>query len=382
VPPISVIHLAMVQGAVYDAVNAIDGGHQPYLDGLPSASGSASKAAAAATAAHDVLVALAAASPTVVGSVDGLLASSLAEITPGSSKDAGSAIGHAAASAMLADRANDGRFGSKAFEIGDAPGEWVLVPPLNANAFAWIGAVRPFALKNAGQLRVEPPLPLTSPEYAAEFNEVKALGRQTGSSRTAAQQSLAGFVSANPIPFMSRGLREIAVAKGLSTAEQARFLAMANMAAADAAIGCFNNKDYYDVWRPQTAIQQAATDGNPATLPDAEWKSLIPTPGYPDLPSGFNCLTAGIWYSARLYFGTDKMSFSLTSPGVVAAPPNVPIALPGSTREYKRFSDVIRDAIDGRILNGLHFRHADVQGAWLGKKAAQWVNKHEFRPVD
>ncbi len=157
---------------------------------------------------------------------------------------------------------------------------------------------------------------------------------------------------------------------------------MTNMAAADALIDCFNNKDIYNVWRPQTAIRQAATDGNPLTSADPDWVSLLPTPGYPDLPSGYNCFAAGMWYAARLYFHTDKVSFQLTSPGLVAAPPNAPVGVPGSTRSYTRFSDVIRDAIEGRILIGLHFRHADQQGAWLGKKAAQWVNKHEFRAVD
>ena len=381
-PPTSVIHLAMVQTAVYDAVNAIDRRHEAYLHGLPWAARSSSKAAAAATAAHDVLVGLAAASPTVVASLDGLLASSLAEIKAGISKNRGISIGHAAAAAMLANRTGDGRFGSKTWTPGNEPGEWVVVPPLNANVFAWVGEVRPFALKSPGQLRVKAPVALTSEEYAKDFNEVKALGRQTGSSRTAAQTSLAGFVSANPIPFTNKALREIAVANGLSAARQARFLALTNMAAADALISCFENKDHYNVWRPLTAIRQADSDGNPATTADPDWLSLLPTPGYPDLPSGYNCYAAGTWTAARLFFGTDRMAFQLTSPGLVAAPPNAPVGIPGSTRTYTRFSGAIRDAINGRILIGLHFRHADEQGAWLGKKVAEWVKNHEFRLVD
>ena len=381
-PPLAPIHLAMVHGAIYDAVNAIDGGHAAYLDGLPSAPSTASKAAAAATAAHDVLVGLASASPTVVASLDGLLASSLAEIDAGSAKEAGIAIGQAAAAAMLLDRTGDGRTGTRSFTVGDAPGEWVPTAPLSNNVFAWVGDVRPFSLDSGSQLRTEPPLPLTSAEYAAEFDEVKALGRQTGSSRTPEQTSLAGWASANPFVFMNKGLRDIAIAQRLSTTEQARFFAMTSVSSADALIACWDNKDHYSVWRPQTAIREAASDGNPATTADPAWLSLIPNPGYPDLPSGFNCLSAGIWHAARAYFGTDSMSFALTSPGVAAAPPNVPIGLPGSTRTYTRFSDVVRDSIEGRILNGLHFRHADKQGAWVGKKAAQWVAKHEFRPLD
>jgi hypothetical protein len=155
------------------------------------------------------------------------------------------------------------------------------------------------------------------------------------------------------------------------------------MASADALISCFNNKVFYTSWRPQTAIREAANDGNPATSPDATWMSLFATPGYPDIASGYNCYTAGFWYSARLYFGTDKYAFQLTSPGVPANPAaGNPVGVAGSTRSYARFTDVIDDTINGRILNGFHFRSADVQGAWIGKKAAQWLDKHYFAPVD
>jgi hypothetical protein len=381
VPPLAPVNLAIVHGAIYDAVNAIDGGHEPYLDGLPSAPATASKAAAAATAAHDVLVGIAAASPTVIASLDGLLVSSLADIDAGPAKDAGIAIGQAVAAAMLLERTGDGRTGSGLFTVGDAPGEWVTVVPLSNNVFAWLREIEPFSLAGGSQLRVKPLPALTSAEYASEFNEVKALGRQTASTRTPEQTSLAGWASGNPFLFMNTALREIAGDEHLSTAEQARLFAMTSMSSADALIACWDNKHHYNAWRPQSAIRGAATDGNPATEPDAAWLSLIPTPGYPDLPSGFNCLSAGMMYAARLYFGSDQMSFDLTSPGI-AVTPNTPVAVPGSTRTYTRFSDAIRDAIEGRILNGLHFRHADEQGAWIGKKAAQWLEKHEFQPVD
>jgi hypothetical protein len=224
---------------------------------------------------------------------------------------------------------------------------------------------------------------LTSNQYAAEFNEVKALGAQSGSSRTDAQTLMAGFYSANPLVYYNSGLRVIANAEGLTTSDQARLFAKTSMAGADALISCFNNKKLWLAWRPQTAIREAANDGNPLTEPDPNWQSLFATPGYPDEPSGYNCYTGGFWQSARFFFGTDKYSFSLTSPGVPAnAAAGNPIGVPGSTRTYKRFTDVIDDTINGRILNGFHFRTADVHGAWIGKKVAQWVNKHYFEPVD
>ncbi|HEX5591057.1 MAG TPA: vanadium-dependent haloperoxidase [Candidatus Limnocylindrales bacterium] len=380
-PPLAPIHLAMVHGAIYDAVNAIDGAHEAYLDGLPAVSATASKAAAVATAARDVLLALATASPAVTASVEALYVASLAEIDASADKDAGIAIGHAAAAAMLLDRMGDGRFGSLAFTAGTEPGEWRLVPPLSNNVFAWISQVRPFTLNSPDQLRTEGPPALTSAQYAAEFNEVKALGAQTGSSRTEAQSSLAAFVSSNPFPMMNRAMREIAAAQGLSTTEQALLFVRTSMSTADSLIACWNNKVHWSNWRPYTAIREAANDGNPDTAPDPNWVSLIPAPGYPDNPSGYNCLTAGMFQAARFYFGTDRMSFSLTSSGVPVGP-GVPVALPGSTRTYTRFTDIIRDAIDGRMLNGLHFRSADVQAAWIGKKAAQWLDKHYFEAVD
>jgi hypothetical protein len=382
-PPLSALSLAMVQGAIYDAVNAIDKGHQPYLGGL-SAPSTASKAAAVAQAGHDVLVRLVPTLPAgVQARVDQMLTDSLALIDPGQAKDDGRTIGAAAAAAMIAARSSDGRFDVEPWAVSNDLGKWRPVPPVSNNVFGQFATVTPLTMKSPGQFRTEGPPPLNSPEYAAEFNEVKALGAQSGSSRTAAQTLMAGFYTANPVVYYNTGLRAIATAKGLTTAQQALLFAKTSMASADALISCFNNKALYTSWRPQTAIHEAANDGNPATSPDPNWMSLFATPGYPDIASGYNCYTAGFWYSARLYFGTDKYAFQLTSPGVPANPAvGNPIGVPGSTRSYTRFTDVIDDTINGRILNGFHFRSADVQGAWIGKKAAQWLDKNFFAPVD
>jgi hypothetical protein len=370
-PPLQLIQLAIVQGAVYDAVNAIDKSHTPFLGGL-AAPGSASQAAAAATAAHHALVGLTPATlPQVVASLDAQYAASLASIPDSQAKTDGIAVGAAAAAAMLADRTGDGRFGSRAFIPGTEPGEWRLVPPLNANVFAWVSDVRPFTLKSARQFRTEGPPDLSSAQYAAEYNEVKAVGKATGSTRTPDEALLAAFVSTNPVPILYRALREIAVARGLSTAEQARLLAMTSVSSADAVIGCWESKVHWNFWRPLTAIQNGADDGNAATAADPTWTSLVPAPGYPDNPSGYNCVAASTMHAARLFFGTDRISFTLHNGA----------STPPTDRDYDRLTDVIDDAIDGRVLIGLHFRSADVQGAWLGKKVAQWVDKHEFAPI-
>jgi hypothetical protein len=373
-PPLAPLHLAMVQIAVYDAVNAIDRTHEPYLGGL-KAPASASKAAAVATAAHDVLVGLVPATlPQVKASLDTLYATSLGKIPADTAKEAtaktdGISIGARAATAMLANRSRDGRFGARTFVVGTEAGEWRPVAPLSNNVFAWIMDVRPFSLNRSNQFRTAGPPDLDSEQYATEFDEVKALGG-TASSRTPDQALLAAFVSNNPVGPINRAFRELSA--GLSTAEQARLFAMTSMSAADALIACWNNKVHWNFWRPQTAIQNAAADGNDATAEDTTWTSLVATPGYPDNPSGYNCFAAASMYSARAFFGTDDVSFELKNPG----------STPPTQRSYDRFTDFVDDAIDGRILIGLHFRSADEQAALLGQKVAWWVDKNHFGPVD
>ncbi len=390
-PPLAPIHLAMVHGAIYDAVIAIAGGYEPYVYDPVSRPASASKAAAAATAAHRVLAAIIEQSPFPVADaaniranatawLDASYASSLAEIPDGQPKLDGIAVGQNAAAAMLFERARDGgdgRFGTPAtFQEGSLPGQWrALSSAATANVFRWVADVRPFTMKRQDQFRTEGPLPLTSLEYAAEFNEVKALGAKDGSTRTLEQNRLASFVAANPVPIMNSALR--ALGADLSATDQARLFVESSMASADALIGCWDDKDHWKFWRPQTAIRNAAADGNADTVADPAWESILTNPGYPDHPSGYNCFTAAMMTSARLFFGTDKASFTLSSPGSTAN------GLPGAvTRPYTRFSGVIDDAIDGRIYTGFHFRTPDVQGAWLGKKAAQWVDKNFFEPTN
>jgi hypothetical protein len=364
-PPPSVISLAMVQGAVYDAVNAIDGTHEPYLLHI-HAPADASQAAAVATAAHNVLVGLVAAPPPqVIASLDALYATSLGKIPDGQAKTDGITVGTAAAAVMLADRVGDGRTGTGLWPVGTEPGQWRLVPPTNLNVFSWVGDIRPFSLMRTNQFKADAPPKLTSKQYAAEFNEVKALGAKTGSSRTAEQTALANWIVVNPFPQQNAIFRDLSTSHGLSTAEQARLFALTTVSSADALIDCFNQKGFYLFWRPQTAIQNADSDGNPATVADPNWVSLFPNPGYPDMPSGYNCYTAANMNAGRAFFGTDNVAFNVTNSA--------------GTRSYTQFSGYIHDAIEGRILIGFHFRSADVNGARIGQQTAKWVVLHDFR---
>jgi hypothetical protein len=233
--------------------------------------------------------------------------------------------------------------------------------------------VRPFTLPSSDYFHTAgPPLPLTSAQYTAEFNEVKTLGRATGSTRTADQTSLAYWTAAHPVPMLYASMRQVAAAKGLTITEQARFHAMTSMATADSAINCFAEKGRWGFWRPTSAIRLADTDGNDATDPDPDWSSLLPLPPYADEPSGANCFFAGLMTSAKAFFGSDAAEFDVVSAGLG------PGTGTGSTRHYSHFTDVIPDVIEARILGGLHFRTADVHGALLGRSVANYVDAHFF----
>ena len=262
----------MVQGAVYDAVNAIDGGHRPYL-AAPAADPSDSKQAAAATAAYRTLVGL---FPTQQPTLQPLYDASLAGVPDGPAKTGGVAVGEASAATMLATRANDGRGGPFTFVFGTTPGVWRPTPPnFGLDPAPWVGNVRPFLVPSAEMLRTDGPNALTSAAYAEDLNEVKQLGSLTSTSRTADQTQAAIFWQDSGPAIWNRVFRALAASRGLDIVDSARMLAMTNLAAADGSIGCWNDKYYWNFWRPITAIREAAADGNPATTADPTWLPLF-----------------------------------------------------------------------------------------------------------
>ena len=375
-PPVSLLHMAMVQGAVYDAVNMIDRGYEPYLDDLPRAPRSASKAAAVATAAHHVLVGLGiepvpALPQVVIDRLDVLYHDALDVIPDSAAKTAGIAAGAAAAKAMLDERTGDGRYGDFRFEVGTEAGEWRLTSTVN-DPFAWVARVDPFMMKKPSQFRTDGPRDLTSRGYAREYQEVKDYGGDgviTATLRTPEQTATANFFTANPVEMYNRAFRTIAQDQGLSLVKQARLFAMLNLAGADAAIGCWDDKAHWSFWRPITAIHEGDNDGNSRTVADGTWTPLVANPPYPDHPSGYNCVTGSFMHTAANFFGRNKMAFSLVK------------ITPGSsdvTRDYVRFTDVVKDTIDARVWLGIHFRAPDVQGAELGEDVARWLRKHFF----
>jgi PAP2 superfamily len=366
-PQVTTLTLAMVQGAVYDAVNAIDGGHAPYLAIAP-ANPWDSEDAAAATAAYRVLVAL---FPAQQSGLEGWYATSLATIPDGAAKDGGIGAGERAASAMLAAREHDGRDGVFPVPIGLAPGEWRPTPPaFIVDPTAWIADVLPFVVPSAEMLRTDGPNALTSAAYAEDFNEVKAVGALHSSLRTLDQTDAALFWQTNGPVLWNGVTRDLASrGDGLSEADAARLLAMVNLAAADAVIGCWNDKYFWHFWRPVTAIREASTDGNSATIADPDWSPLFATPPFPDHPSAHSCLSSAIVHTLQDFLGTDKLGFSAFSSNS------------GTTRSFERLSQALKEIVDARVWGGIHFRTADMQGTVLGKKVAHYLGKHYFEPV-
>ena len=371
--PVAVFDLATVSAAMYDAANAIDGGHAPFR-ARPVVKGRASLDAAVATAARDTLVGL---FPAFTSVVDARYAASLAVIPDGRAKAEGVAVGQSVAATLLADRANDGRgVDQPEYYVPLPAGAGVWVPVAGRGVFPWIGHVRPFTLKAVDQFVSGPPPALTSSEYAAAYNEVKDYGRSGSTVRTPEQTNLALFMTEPPPRMWNRLARTLTARFGVGAADRARLYAMMNVAAADAVIGCWNAKYANQFWRPQTAITSVFDDGNAATATDPTWTPLRPTPNYPDYPSGHACVTGASMAALRHFFHRDSVGFTVTS--VSAETPAT--GLIDDTLEFDRFSDVALAVQDARVYLGIHYRFAQVAGDRIGRRTARWVTSHEFQP--
>ncbi len=365
----STAHLAMVHAAVYDAVNAIDGcRHEPYVSS-PKAKRWYSQDAAVAAAARHVLVNGGLGVPAArTPLIEAAYQATLLPIPDGAAKAGGIATGEAAAIELLAARAGDGRFGPFRFPESTLTGAWRLVPPATVtDPGAWLKDVRPFVLRNPDRFGGRPPRRLRSRAYAADFNEVKAIGRATGSTRTTDQAAAAMYWgTTNATATMASIIRSVASDQGGTLADHARLLARVYTNAADALIVTWRDKAQYSFWRPYHAIREAASDGNRATEADPDWTALIANPPYPEHPSGLSTFGSAVARTMQDFYRRDRATFSGTTPG-------------GVTREFTSFSQMRDDIVEARIWSGIHFRFADTEGAKIGRKVAHWGNRHAFR---
>jgi hypothetical protein len=366
-------NLALVHVAMFDAVNAIDRSYEPYAAHVHASRG-ASQEAAAAQAAHDTLAAL---YPPRVAVFDAALAEDLAGIPPGLARQ-GVEIGQEVARQILALRSNDGASAIMSYTPpNNDPGEWQPTPPdFSPAGNVHVPFITPFAVTSSSQFRPPPPPALTSPEYAAALNEVKALGSATSSTRTPDQTQVA-LLWRLPLTnhqVWNRIAQDVAEARHTCLAESARLFALMDMALNDGLETSNESKYQYVLWRPVTAIRRAEEDGNPATEADPAWTTLHPTtPPYPAYASNASAIGAACATVLAGVFGGDGVPFDVHWDGY---------GFPGVTRSYAGFWAAADEMARSRVYGGIHFTFDCVAGQDIGKDVGHYVMDHFLLPRD
>jgi hypothetical protein len=363
---------AVMHAAIYDAVNAIDATHKPYLVRVGRVSPHASQEAAVAAAAHETLISL---YPAFQSMLDQQYEQALAQIPDGADKTTGSDVGRAVAQATLTLRSDDGSAATPPlFVFGKAPGDYQSTPP-NFPAqpvFTHWPRVTPFALDHAKQFRLGPPPALTSPEYTAAFNEVKALGIANSTAATADQQLIGRFWNGAIQNYWNEITQTAVQAHHLSIAQSARVFALLNLTLADEVIAFYDTKYTYNFWRPVTAIRAAATTGNPDTAADPNWLPQAgKTAADPSYPGAHATISAGGAFVLRSLFGDKPFQLTVTSE-----------VLPGVVRSFDSFAAIEREASLSRIYAGQHFRSDESAGERLGSEVADFVVDNLLTEID
>jgi membrane-associated phospholipid phosphatase len=359
---------AIMNAAIYDAVNSIDRSHRAYIISVP-APRDASETAAADAAAHTVLDAV---YPSQQSTVDADYATELATVPDGPAKVTGVRVGTEVARGLLAIRADDGAtVAAPPFVAGTNPGDYRPTPPnLATPVFSTWGQVIPFVLESGNQFRPVAPAALTSHEYAGAINEVQSLGSATSTTRTP-DQTVIGKFWAPPIQnFWNQIAESVASAHNSDLPTTARLLAALNLSIADSAIAMYDAKYTYQLWRPVTAIRLADTDGNPQTTADPNWLPLAGnTPADPSYPGAHSTISAAGAEVLASFYGDDQR-FSVTSP-----------ALPGVTRSFTSFNAAVQEAGMSRIYAGVHTRIDHLAGLQLGDAVAGFVLSNALLPA-
>jgi hypothetical protein len=350
--------LAIVHAAMHDAVNAIDRRFEAYAPGVADAPG-ASVDAAVAAAARDVLVVHV---PDQAALVEAAYARSLAGIPDGAAKTAGIAVGQASAAANMLRRQGDGfeEATQPVYVPRSGPGEYQFTPPFNFAAQPSWGRVKPFVI-DLREHAVDGPDRLSSVQYARDLAYVKAIGEIDSRIRTAEQSEIAQFWYEDSTLGWNRIANTAVRQRGLDTWSAARALALVNFAIADGFIAGFEAKYKFRFWRPETAIREAATDGNKLTEADPGWKPFLITPPVPDYPSTHTVLG---WAAAEVLIEIlgDRMKYAADS-----------LTLPGVTRQFKGFSAAAEENGLSRLYAGIHFRLAVKDGRRQGRSVGRAV---------
>ncbi|MEN9675298.1 MAG: hypothetical protein RIS76_1194 [Verrucomicrobiota bacterium] len=366
-PPRAARSLAILHVSIHDAYNGIERNYLQYLvtDGWPTQS--ASKEAALAVAAHNVLVTL---FPSRTAQFDAEQASQLYPIAIGPVRTRGIAWGQSVAATILAARANDGSANVVTYTPGVGPGYWRPTPPAFAPALLpqW-GDIVPFGPKPIASFVPKAPPALNTQAYAADLAQVQELGSATSTVRTADQTEIARFWAngagtATPPGHWNQIARTVIAQQELrlGVGEEARLMALLNLAMADAAVVSWNSKYEYNLWRPVAAIREADTDGNPLTIADSTWTPLLVTPPFPECISGHSTFSGAAAAVLARVFGSDSIAFVAESDDA-----------PGIARRYAGFHAAAAESGMSRIYGGIHFMGANRFGLSAGRRVGDSI---------
>ena len=355
--------VAIMQVAMFDAVNSIERRYRPYLIQV-TADATASKEAAAATAAATVLIGL----YPEEASLKDAMAVHLAAIPNSSTKSAGIKVGEAVAAKILEARAKDGADAPDSYRYKTRPGVYVPTPITVSSTWP---NVKPFALTSASQFRPEPPVALGSQQWATDYNEIKEFGSKTSTKRSARQTEDARFWLITGPQSSEPVVRQIVAAKKMSLIDSARFMALTAMAGADAAIAVFDAKYHYEFWRPITAIRNGDNDDNPATERDAAWQPIDNTPMHPEYPCAHCIISGAISSAIETALGTPEIpEVTMTSP-----------TAPGVTHRWNNIGAYNDEVSHARIWAGFHYRFSVRVGQDMGRKIGEHVVKNFLQPA-
>jgi hypothetical protein len=368
--------MAITQLAVFEAVNAITGDYKPYLGTVVAPAGASADAAAVA-AAYTVLKTYFPLAPNL----DHDYAASLAMIPNGSAKSGGIATGQAAAAQMVALRVGDGSSPAQFYVPASTdPGVWQLTPscPAFGGIFFQWQHMTPFGVPSIpgnpswiAQFAPGPPPALTSQRYARDYNEVKRVGNLSSdlTQRPQDRADVAKFYAGSTPSFVfNLAARQVAAAEGGSLSQNARVLALLNMATSDSLVASFWTKYHYVLWRPETAIFEGNFDGNPKTDADVTFKPYILTPCFPSYPSNHGSGSNSAAEILRRAYGAGGHDITMANP-----------AMPALTFHYTRFDQITDDISDARIYGGIHFRFDQEAGGELGREVGEYVYNHNLR---
>jgi len=369
---------AMVEVAMFDAINGVKGHYSP-IHVAPAAPKGTSERAAAVQAAYAILSKLFPAQQSTFDDARAASLDAILNVNGGdnrqakiqSSVDKGVAWGQQVADAIWTWRSTDGFTPPPPpFLGGTAIGQWRPTPPAFAPGVnLQVATMTPWVIAYPSQFRAPGPPALDSPLYAQVYNETKIWGSSTSSLRTADQTLLSQFWDSRSANyFWNQVGLQLAANQDMTLLDHARLFAALNTAMFDSLIGCFDSKYHFVFWRPVTAIQLGDSDPNLNTAGDPNWTPLIVTPPHPEYPSAHSCISSGGATVLAQFFGANTPFFVQSD------------TMPGVTRSFTSFDDALQEIADARVFGGIHFRTATNDGRALGTAVGNYVLQNAFLP--